>query len=141
MAAYFYSFKIINKIGHVKVNQQLQLFMKGVKEKENCVINVFQKKLFCTRDGPWPDPTRAYILPAENKRQTRLWYGYFLIRPGDNFFDPKGKKLKKCGFLGEIFRTQTHTKDGWPDSSQKILIRTHHCFVLFIFSTYSLISS
>jgi len=27
-----------------------------------------------------------------------------------DFFDPKGKKLKNLGFLGEIFKTQT--KDG-----------------------------
>jgi len=27
-----------------------------------------------------------------------------------DFFDPKGKKLKSLGFLGEIFQTQT--KDG-----------------------------
>jgi len=25
------------------------------------------------RDGPWPDPTRAYFWPAVNKRPTHLW--------------------------------------------------------------------
>jgi len=62
-------------------------------------------------------------------------------RPGETFFDPKGKKLKNLGFLGEIFWTQT--KDGWPDPSnkkltqpdpgQKILTRTHHNWEPFFF--------
>jgi len=34
-----------------------------------------------------------------------------------DFFDPKGKKLKKLTFLGEIFQTQTI--NGSPDLGQK----------------------
>jgi len=29
-----------------------------------------------------------------------------------DFFDPKGKKLKNLGFIGEILQTQPQTKDG-----------------------------
>jgi len=38
------------------------------------------------RDGPWPDPTRAYFWPAVNKRPTRV-----LFDPTQsNFFWPEG---------------------------------------------------
>jgi len=60
------------------------------------------------------DPTRAYFWPAVNKRPTRLWPGYFLNRPEEIFFDPKGKTLKNLTFCGAIFQTQTQTIDGWP---------------------------
>jgi len=86
-----------------------------------------------------PDPIRTYFWHAVNKRQTRLWPGYFLIRPEDIFFDPKGKKLKNLTFLGENFQIHTQTKDGWPDPTQpskknlirpdlgqKLLTQTHH---------------
>jgi len=36
-----------------------------------------------------------------------------------DFFDPKGKKFKILGFLGEIFQTQA--KDGRPDPGQKVI--------------------
>jgi len=39
------------------------------------------------------DPTRAYFWPAVNKRPTQLWPWYFLTRPDEIFFYPKGKKL------------------------------------------------
>jgi len=69
-----------------------------------------------------PDLTWAYFKHTVNKRPTRLWP------------NPKGKKLKNFGFLGEIFKIQTQTKDGWPDSTtknwndpgQKNFARTHH---------------
>jgi len=41
-----------------------------------------------------PDPTQAYFWPAENKRLTRLWPGYFLTRPEEIFFVPEGKNWK-----------------------------------------------
>jgi len=34
-----------------------------------------------SRDGPWPDPTRAYFWLAVNKRPTQLWSGYFPTCP------------------------------------------------------------
>jgi len=88
-----------------------------------------------------PDPTRAYFLPAVNKRPTRLWPGYFPTWPEAIFFDPKGKKLKNLTFLGEIFGILTKTINVWPDPTrpepqkidptrsdpgQKFLTRTHH---------------
>jgi len=38
--------------------------------------------------------------------------------PGTFWHNLKGKKLENLGFLGEIFQTQTQTKDGWSDSGQ-----------------------
>jgi len=88
------------------------------------------------RDGPWPDPTRAYFWPAVNKRPTRLLPEYFPTQPEEIFFDPKGKKLKNLTFLGEIFQIQTQIINGWPnpshkkltqpDPGQKFLTQTHH---------------
>jgi len=85
-----------------------------------------------------PDPTWAYFWPAVIKRLTQLRPGYFSTRPEETFFDPKGKKLKKLTFLGEIFQTQTQTINGWPDLSHKkltwpdpgenFLTQTHHYF-------------
>jgi len=68
-----------------------------------------------------PDPTRAYFWPAVNKRPTRLQPGYFLTWPEEIFFDPKGKKLKKSTFLGEIFPIQTQTINGWPDPDPSLV--------------------
>jgi len=65
-----------------------------------------------------PDLTQTFFWPAVNKRPTCLWPRYFLIRPKDNFWRKK-KKNEKFEFLGEIFKTQTQTKDGWPDLSSK----------------------
>jgi len=83
-----------------------------------------------------PDPTRAYFWLAVNKGPTRLRPGYFLTQPEAIFFDPKQKKLKNTAFLGEIFKIQPQTINGWPDpchkkltrpdQGQKILTRTHH---------------
>jgi len=75
------------------------------------------------RDGPWPDPTRAYFWPAVNKKLTHLWPRYFLTRPEEILFDPKQKKLENLWFSGEIFQTLIQTKDGWPDLRNKKLIR------------------
>jgi len=73
-------------------------------------------------------PTWAHFWPAINKRQTRLWPGYFLTQYNEIIFDLKSKKLKNSGFLGEIFLTQT--KDGCNPTQhrqQKLyLTRTHH---------------
>jgi len=38
--------------------------------------------------------------------------GIFLTHSDEIFFDQKSKKLKKLGFLAEIFQTQTKAKDG-----------------------------
>jgi len=62
-----------------------------------------------TRVEPGPDPTRAYFWPAVNKK---LIFFHFSNQPDEISFDPKGKKLKNLGFLGENFQTQTQTKDG-----------------------------
>jgi len=59
------------------------------------------------RDGPWRNMTRAYFWPAVSKRP-------FWLDPKRFIFYHKGRKLKILGFLGEIFQTQTQTKDGWP---------------------------
>jgi len=81
---------------------------------ENTAASLEQLTLHGSRDGPWPDPTRAYFWPAV-KRPTRLRPGYFPTQPEEIFFDPKGKKLKNLTFLGEIFQIQTQTINGWPD--------------------------
>jgi len=60
-------------------------------------------------------PTRAYFWSAVNKRPTSLWPGYFLTQHKEIFFDSNGKKLKNLKFLGENFRTQTQSIDGWPN--------------------------
>jgi len=70
--------------------------------------------------GPGPDLTRAYFWPTVNKRpDPSMTAGYFLNQPKEISFEPKGKKLKQLGFLGEIFETQTQTKDGWPEPKQQ----------------------
>jgi len=64
-----------------------------------------------------PDPTQAYFWPAVNKRPTWLWPGYFLTRSEEIVFDPKSKKLKNLGFLGEIFKHKHKPKTAdptWP---------------------------
>jgi len=78
--------------------------------KTICVIS--------SKDGPWPDPTRAYFWPTVNKRPTRLQPGYFPTQPEEIFIDPKGKKLKNLTFLGQIFQIQTQTINGWPDPTR-----------------------
>jgi len=53
-----------------------------------------------------PDPTRAYFCPTVSKRPTAFDFG--TLWPNSKIiFDPKWKKLKNLGFLGEIFQTQT----------------------------------
>jgi len=47
-----------------------------------------------------------------------------------DFFWPRGKKLKNLGFLGEIFQTQT--KDGSPNPGQKFLTRTSSYFGVMV---------
>jgi len=71
-----------------------------------------------TRDGPWPDPTRAYFWPAVNKRPTRLQHGYLPTQPKAIFFAPKGKKLNNLIFLRGIFEIQTQTINGWPNPTR-----------------------
>jgi len=51
-----------------------------------------------------PDPTRAYIWPAVNKRLTRLWPGYFLHNP-KRFF------LHKKTWMAD----PTRATKNWPD--------------------------
>jgi len=73
---------------------------------------------FCLPVETGPDSTRTYFWPAVNKRPTCCRPRYFLTRPEDIFFDPKGKKLKNLKFLGEIFQIQmadpTWVKKFWP---------------------------
>jgi len=81
------------------------------------VDSVIVIKILCSIEMG-PDPTQAYFWPAVNKRPTQLWPWYFLTRPKDIFIDPKGKKLKNLGFIGEIFQTQTPNQKRWPDPTQ-----------------------
>jgi len=66
------------------------------------------------------------------------------------FFDPKGKKMKNLGFLGEIFQSRPKPKMADPtratnhcpyNLSQKILAWTHHLYgwqqSFFIVLTFS----
>jgi len=73
-----------------------------------------RRPLIGCRNGPWPDPNQTYFWPAINKRPTLLW------PDPKRFSDPKGKNL---GFWGEIFQTQTQTKDGWPNPTRPNLTR------------------
>jgi len=76
-----------------------------------------------TRDGLWPNPTRAYFKPAVNKRLTHLWPGYFLTRPNDIFLS-EGEKIEFFCIFRENFPNA-----GWltrPNPDQKILTRIHH---------------
>jgi len=57
--------------------------------------------------------TWAYFWPAVIKRLTRV-----LFEPNwRDFLWLEGKKFENLGFLGEIFKTQAQTKDGWPYST------------------------
>jgi len=78
-----------------------------------------------------PDPIWAYFWPAVNKRLARLSSRYFLFRPeAIFFFNIRREKLKNLTFLGEIFKTQTQTINGWPDLSYKnFLTQTHHYWI------------
>jgi len=80
------------------------------------------------RDGPWPDPTRAYFWPAVNKRPTRLWPGYFPTQPKAIFFEPKGKNWKIWRFRGNFLKSNpnhkwltqpnpTQATKNWPDTT------------------------
>jgi len=71
-------------------------------------------------------PTQAHFWPAVNKRPTRLWLGYFLTRPHEIFFDPKGKILKNLRFWGKFSKSKPKQKMAdrplatkyWPDLTQ-----------------------
>jgi len=93
------------------------------------------------RNRPWPDPTRAYLWPAVNKRPTRLRPGYFPNRPEDIFFYPKGKNLKNLTFLGEISQIQTQNINDWPDPSHKKLTRIPITSPTLIHCEYSYVGS
>jgi len=58
-----------------------------------------------------PDPTQAYFLPAVNKGQPAFDPGTFWPDP-KRFFLTWGERNWKI-WLGETFRTQAKTKDGW----------------------------
>jgi len=64
------------------------------------------------------DPTRAYFWPAVNKRPAHPWPRHFLTQRKDIFLPLNWKFLKNLRSLGEIFQTQTQTKDGWPDPTR-----------------------
>jgi len=91
--------------------------LQSVEKQQNfyCTIRLtFQSSILfrIIRDEPWPNPTWAYCWPAVNKRPTWLWPAHFLTRPDEIFFDPNLR------FLGEIFKTQTQTKDGWSNPAR-----------------------
>jgi len=65
-------------------------------------------------NGPWPDQTRSYFWPVVNKRPTHLW-----PNPKRFFFIQREKNWKIWYIKGEIFKTQTQTKDCWPNPSNK----------------------
>jgi len=58
-------------------------------------VGYVQEQKVSSRDCTWPDPTQAYFWPTVNKGLT--WLVLFELTQRD-FFDPKGKKLKKLGF-------------------------------------------
>jgi len=51
------------------------------------------KKTQLIRDGPWPNPARAYFWPTINRRWTHL-YDQGIFWPDENFFVPKVKNWK-----------------------------------------------
>jgi len=66
-----------------------------------------------TRDGPWPDPTRAYFWPAVNKGLTRV-----LSDPTQrDFFWPEGQKIEKFDIFRGNFPNSNpnHKWLTWPD--------------------------
>jgi len=63
-----------------------------------------------TKDGPWPDPS---ILLTRSKVEGWPVFDSGTFWPDlQRFYLTRSEKL---GFLGEIFQTQTQTKDGWPN--------------------------
>jgi len=58
-----------------------------------------------------PDPTRP-----KHTFDPQLTRGWPIFDQGTFWPDPKGKNWN---ILWEIFKTQTQTKDGWPDPSNK----------------------
>jgi len=81
----------------------------------------FEPAFYCfsivNRDGHWPDPTQAYFWPAVNKRQTRLWPGYFLTSTQRDFYWPKGKNWKIWHFRGNFPNPNPKQKWlTWPGS-------------------------
>jgi len=46
--------------------------------EKNITAGNFQKKYgLCLENGPWPNPTQAYLWPGVNKGVTQLWPGCF----------------------------------------------------------------
>jgi len=78
---------------------------------------------FFDNSGPWPDPTWAYFWPAVNKRPTCPLTQVLFDTTRWDFFDPKGRKLKNLGFLGEIIQTQTKAMLTWLNPSKEKLTR------------------
>jgi len=90
-----------------------------------------------SRDGPWPDPTRAYFWPAVNKRPTRLRPGYFRPDPKQLFLTRR-ERIWKFDIFWRNFQNSnpnhkwltlpdpSHKKLTRPDPGQKFLTRNHH---------------
>jgi len=116
-------------LSHMKISElakefcaQTQIFLKLYSYAlSNVLYKLFFWLFWCIVEMG-PDPTRAYFWTAINKRPTCLWPGYFPTQPEEIFFDPKGKNLT---FLGEIFRIQTQTINGWPNPSHIKLTRPY----------------
>jgi len=66
----------------------------------NTMWSPFLNTIGCVITEMGPDPARTYFWPAVNKRPTRLWPEYFLTRPDDIFFLPKGLNIE----IFDIFR-------------------------------------
>jgi len=65
------------------------------------------------------DPTRAYFSPAVNKRLTRLWPRYFLIRPEEIFLTRRVKNWKFDILRGNFPNPNpNHRWLTWPDPTQ-----------------------
>jgi len=73
--------------------------------------NTFRGRKCIVSDGPWPNPTRAYILHAANKMPTCL-HPVYILTQSDEIFWTEGKNFINVGFLGEIF--QIHRWLTWP---------------------------
>jgi len=95
----------------------------------NCILYIND---LTTRDKPWLEHT---FDPQQIRGLTVFDPGTFWPEP-KIFFWPNGKKVETLGFLGEIFKIQTSTKDGWPDPRNKNLTRSDPTRVKITTSSY-----
>jgi len=96
-------------------------------KKDLLILYLWARYTHSSRDGPCPDPIRAYFWPAVNKMLTRLWPRYFSTRPEEIFLIRREKIKKFDIFRGNFPNSNTNHK--WLtrlDPGQKCLTWTHH---------------